>query len=85
MGGTLSYSQHDGTWRSLVARLLGVQEAVSSNLAVPIRYHQPDSLSLIGYDLQGAVLSAFFASPHDIPPGWPAPLVDIHCNKIQVG
>ena len=52
-------------WRSLVARLLGVQEAVSSNLAVPIRYHQPDSLSLIGYDLQGAVLSAFFASPHD--------------------
>jgi hypothetical protein len=26
----------DGTWRSLVARFLGVEEAVSSNLAVPI-------------------------------------------------
>ena len=25
----------DGTWRSLVARFLGVEEAVSSNLAVP--------------------------------------------------
>jgi hypothetical protein len=27
--------KHYGTWRSLVARFLGVEEAVSSNLAVP--------------------------------------------------
>lgn len=34
-----------GLWRSLVARLLGVQEVVSSNLAsptIPHRYNVPD-------------------------------------------
>lgn len=32
----IEFPSFNGTWRSLVARLLGVQEAVSSNLAVPI-------------------------------------------------
>ena len=31
----IEFPSFNGTWRSLVARLLGVQEAVSSNLAVP--------------------------------------------------
>jgi hypothetical protein len=35
-----------GTWRSLVARFLGVEEAVSSNLAVPIETKAQSTLKL---------------------------------------
>ncbi len=34
-----------GTWRSLVARLLGVQEVVGSNPAVPTKYFKDLPLS----------------------------------------